>query len=114
MKPESRDPAYLWDMRSFASEAHRLVRRIDYARLEKDSMRRLALERTLELVGEAAKRVSAKFQADHPRIDWRALIGQRNVIAHDYGEISHRRLYDAARLQIPGLIVELDRLLDGG
>ena len=70
MKPEARDPAYLWDMREFAREAHRLVRRIEFVRLEKDSMRRLALERTLELVGEAARRVSAKFQSGHPQIDW--------------------------------------------
>ena len=114
MEPEARDSAYLWDMRKFAREAHRLIRRIEFERLEKDSMRRLALERTLELVGEAARRVSAKFQGNHPQIDWRALIGQRNVIAHDYGEINHRRLYDAARLKIPGLVAELDRLLDGG
>jgi uncharacterized protein with HEPN domain len=113
MNPEARDSAYLWDMRRFAREAHQLVRRIGFERLQKDSMRRLALERTLELVGEAARRVSRKLQGDHPAIDWRALIGQRKVIGHDYGEINHRRLYDAARLKIPGLIAELDRLLDG-
>lgn len=111
MKSEDRDAAYLWDMRKFARESHAIVRRVAFERLEKNSIRRLALERTLELVGEAAGRVNQKFQKEHPEIDWRGLIGQRNVIAHDYGEIDHRRLYDAARLKIPSLIAELDRIL---
>lgn len=111
MGPEDRDAAYLWDMREHARESHEFVRRIAFGRLQKDSMRRLALERTLELAGEAARRVSEKFRKEHPQIDWRGLIGQRNVIADDYGEIDHRRLYDAARLKIPALIAELDRIL---
>lgn len=113
MKTEDRDAAYLWDMRGFARESHQFVRRVAFERLEKDSMRRLALERTLELVGETARRVSQTFQKKHPEIDWRGLIGQRNVIAHDYGEIDHRRLYEAARVKIPLLIENLDRILDG-
>lgn len=111
MKPEDRDAAHLWDMRRFARETQEIVRRVKFDQLERDSIRRFALERTLELVGEAAKRVSTKFQKQHPAIDWRGLIGQRNVIAHDYGEIDHRRLYDAARMKIPSLVAELDRIL---
>jgi uncharacterized protein with HEPN domain len=112
-KDEDRDAAYLWDIRKFALESHGNVRRVTFTRLEKDSIRRLALERTLELVGEGARRVSPAFQKQHPEIDWRGLIGQRNVIAHDYGEINHRRLYQAARVKIPLLLEELDRILDG-
>ena len=112
MRPEDRDVAYLWDMREFAREAFKLVRKVEFERLEKDTMRRLALERALELLGEAAKRVSAGLQRAHPAIGWRDIIGQRNVLAHDYGEIDHRRLYDAARLKVPLLLAELDRILD--
>lgn len=111
MRPEDRDAAYLWDMREFARDALLVVRNVEFERLEKDTVRRLALERALELVGEIAKRVSVDLQAAHPEIGWRDLIGQRNVLAHDYGEIDHRRLYDSARLKVPLLIAELDRML---
>ncbi len=114
MKAEDRDLAYLWDMRKFARQAHAMVRRVAFERLEKDSVRRLALERALELVGEAARRVSQKIQRAHPEIDWRGLIGQRNVIAHDYGVIDLRRLYDAARLKVPSLMASLDSILGEG
>jgi uncharacterized protein with HEPN domain len=98
-------------MRRSAKEAHALVRRITYARLARDRMRLLALERTLEVLGESARRVSPQFQLAHAQIDWRGIIGQRNVIAHEYGEIDHRRLYETARTRVPALIVALDRLL---
>jgi uncharacterized protein with HEPN domain len=111
MKPEVRDSAYLWDMREFAREAHKLVRGVEFERLEKDTMRRLALERALELLGEAARRVTLESQRAYTAIAWRDLIGQRNVLAHDYGEIDHRRLYDTARLKVPMLAAELDRIL---
>jgi len=111
MKPEKRDRAYLWDMREFARDTRKVVHRISFDRLERDLMRRLALERSLELLGEAARRVSAPAKGAHPEIDWRALIGQRNVLAHDYGEIDHRLLFDHARQKIPLLLAELDRIL---
>ena len=101
----------MWDMREFAREALKLVRGIEFERIEKETMRRLALERALELLGEIAKRVSPGLQAAHPAVGWRDLIGQRNVLAHDYGEIDHRRLYDSARVKVPLLLVELDRIL---
>lgn len=111
MNVEDRDLGLLWDMRGFAHEASALVRRVTFESLSKDSMRKLALERVLELLGEAARGVTAEFQARHPQIDWRALIGQRNVLAHDYGKINHRRLYDTARQNVPVLLAELDRIL---
>ena len=71
MKPEKRDRAYLWDMREFARNSRRIVQRISFARLEKDFTRRLALERSLELLGEAARRVSEAAKGKHAGVDWR-------------------------------------------
>ncbi len=98
-------------MRRSAKQAHALVRRITYARLARDRMRLLALERTLEVLGEAARRVNPQFQLAHAELDWRGIIGQRNVLAHEYGEIDHRRLYETARKRVPALIAALDRML---
>jgi len=111
MKPEERDLALLWDMRKFAQQAHDLVKRIEFERLDEDPIRKLALERALEVLGEAARRVSAGFQRRNPQIGWRDIVGQRNVLAHDYGKINHRRLYDTTRRKVPLLLAELDRIL---
>jgi uncharacterized protein with HEPN domain len=111
MKPEDRDLALLWDMRQYGRQAHDLVRRIAFERLGGDPMRKLALERALEIVGEAARRVSPEFQGRHTQINWRALVGQRNVLAHNYGKINPQRLYDTTRRVVPLLLAELDRIL---
>ena len=56
-------------------------------------MLRGAVERHLEIIGEAANRVSPDFQANHPEIPWRRIIAQRHVIAHEYGEIKHELIW---------------------
>jgi len=79
MPPDSRDAAHLWDMLSAAREAHGVVKGISLETFMADRLRLRALERTLELLGEAARRVSLPARASHPDIPWRALIGQRNL-----------------------------------
>ena len=96
MKPENRDKAYLWDMLRAADEARELCRGLTFESVEGDRRTLLALERLMELVGEAARRVSEEFQRAHPEIAWRKIIGLRNVLAHEYGSINHRRLFLAA------------------
>lgn len=112
MRPEERDAAYLWDMLNAAREAHMTVESATCDTFMDDWLRRRALERTLEILGEAARKVSTEFQSTHPDIDWRGLIGQRNVLAHEYGRIDHHLLFEAANDRLPPLIARLQDLLD--
>lgn len=70
-----------------------------------------AIERSVEIIGEAARRVSTAYQSAHPEIPWREIIGQRNLLAHEYGQIDHALLYKTATDDIPELIVLLENLL---
>ncbi|HEX2567225.1 MAG TPA: HepT-like ribonuclease domain-containing protein [Burkholderiales bacterium] len=112
MKPEERDAAHLWDMLQSARDAKALLRGRTLAEYLGDRMRRLALERALELVGEAARRVSAVRQRAHPEIEWRAIIGLRNLLAHEYGAIDQERLYLTGRQSVPQLIEALEAILE--
>lgn len=60
MRPDERDAAYLWDMLNAAQEAHMAVDGLQCDVFLEDWLRRRALERTLEVLGEAAKKVSAE------------------------------------------------------
>jgi uncharacterized protein with HEPN domain len=111
MKPEGRDRAYLWDMLQAAEEAGELCRGFSFDTVEGDRRTLLALERLMELIGEAARRVSEEFQEEHPEIPWRKLIGLRNVLAHEYARIDHRRLFFAATEDAPALSRVLKALL---
>lgn len=111
MRPEDRDAAYLWDMREAARTARDLVAGMDLDAFLADRRTQLALERSLELVGEAARRVSESLREAHPEIPWRAIVGLRNVIAHDYGELDASRVYSAAVRDVPALLDLLEPLL---
>ena len=96
MASEERDAAYLWDMLEYARHCITLLANKSEHDWHYDLAVKLAIERSLELIGEAARKVSVTFRERHPEIPWRNIIGQRNILAHDYGQIDHARLYKTA------------------
>jgi uncharacterized protein with HEPN domain len=71
----------------------------------------LAVERAVEIIGEAARRVSEEFRRLHPEIPWRSMIAQRNVLAHEYGEIKHERMWLLVTEHLPTLVRDLEKLV---
>ena len=111
MRPEDRDAAYLWDMLDAAKTVQLFVAGVAFHQYEKDRKLQLAVERAIEIIGEAARNLSEQFRQNHPEIPWKSIIGQRHVIAHEYGEIQQERLWLVASQRIPELIVLLEPLL---
>jgi uncharacterized protein with HEPN domain len=74
-------------------------------------MRRLAVERALEILGEAARRVSSTFRSAHPQIPWKEIVGLRNVISHEYDRINYTEIHRIVREQIPELVTFLAPLI---
>lgn len=111
MKPGEGDQAYLWDMLQACREILEFAAEADLDDFIADRKLSLAVERALEIVGEAAGRVSGDYQDAHPDIPWRKMKGMRNILAHEYGEIDYQIIYRTVREQIPGLKVSLERLL---
>jgi len=107
MQPEQRDAAYLWDMLDAAQTVEQLCGDLNFIQYSDDRRTQLAVERSLEIIGEAAGRVSTSFRNAHPEIPWRQIIGQRNVLIHEYGEIKQERVWKVVRENIPILIEQL-------
>ncbi len=78
--------------------------------LQQEMMQR-AVERQLEVLGEAARRISVTFKHAHPEIPWQSIIGQRNVLAHEYEEINPVRIWRVVTTHIPALLEHLTPLL---
>jgi len=111
MRPEEKDAAYLWDMLQAARGVVELVAGLDYARYLADRRTQLAVERQVEIIGEAARRVSEAFRDVHGDIPWVKIIAQRHVLAHEYGEIQQERIWRVATIHVPELIVQLEPLI---
>ncbi len=107
MQPEQRDAAYLWDMLDAAQTVEQLSAGLNFTQYSNDRRTQLAVERSFEIIGEAAGKVSTSFRNDHPEIPWRQIIGQRNVLIHEYGEIKQERVWKVVRENIPILIEQL-------
>jgi len=61
---------------------------VPFAQYMDDRKLQLAVERSLEIIGEAARRVSPVFRESHPEVPWRRIIGLRNVLAHETAKSS--------------------------
>lgn len=107
MQPNERDAAYLWDMLDSARMLEQLISGLEFPQYSTDRKTQLAVERSLEIIGEAAGKVSAEFRDAHPEISWRQIIGQRNVLIHEYGEIKQERIWKVVRENVPQLIEQL-------
>lgn len=80
--------------------------------LESTEVLALAVPHAVEIVGEAASRVSREFCAAHPEIAWSAVTGMRHRIVHDYFAVDNQRLYDTVHDDLPPLIAQLERILE--
>ncbi len=113
LRDESRDPAYVWDMLDAAKAVSVFTAGRTFHDFQTDRMLRNAVERNMEIIGEAANRISEDFQKSYPEIPWRNIIGQRNILIHEYGEIKNERIWVVATERIPELIALLEPLLPG-
>jgi uncharacterized protein with HEPN domain len=109
MPHDVRDSGRLWDMLDSARAIVEFIDGLKYDDLLSDRKLRNAIERNLEIIGEAARNVSADARKQHPDIPWSSIIGLRNVIAHEYGEIQYEKIWSVCTIRLPILIEQLDK-----
>jgi uncharacterized protein with HEPN domain len=77
MSPDRDDRAYLWDMWTAARAVRSFVQGRSFAEYESELMLRSAVERQVEIIGEAARRISQDLRETHPEIPWRQITAQK-------------------------------------
>ena len=73
-----------------------------------------AVIRNLEVIGEAAKRVSPESRARLPEVDWKAVCGMRDVLIHDYMGVDLEEVWNVVTSEVPRLEAMLERFLAAG
>ena len=100
------DRTSLKDMLSHAREAAELLGDASREDLGRDRVVQLALTRLVEIIGEAANRVSEETRLQHPDIPWAQIIGMRNRLIHGYDVIDHDLLWDTVTNDLPADLCE--------
>jgi uncharacterized protein with HEPN domain len=108
------DTARLRHMLDHAAEAIEMVKGREREDLDRDRQLNLALVRLLEIVGEAAARVSAGTQQRLAHIPWPEVVGLRNRLIHGYDEVDFDILWDVIQVDLPPLVAELRKAVEGG
>jgi uncharacterized protein with HEPN domain len=75
---------------------------------KRDRVLALALMRSIEIIGEAASKVSPEVRTEHPDVPWSDIIGMRHRLIHAYFEIDLGRVCDTLATDLPPLIVQLE------
>ena len=105
------DETRLRHMLDHAREAVEMSRGHTRADLDRDRRLNLSLVRLLEIVGEAATRVSEPYQLAHPDIPWRNIADTRNRLIHGYDDVNFNLLWDTIQLDLPPLIDQLEQII---
>jgi uncharacterized protein with HEPN domain len=106
------DSAYLWDIDDACNDIIQFIENTSYRDFENNKMKRFAVERQLLVIGEAANHLSDECRNSNPDIPWKLMIGLRNIIAHDYGEVLVNRIYKIATENVIDLKNDIRKMIN--
>ena len=105
------DTVLLRDMLEHARLARQAVQGKQREDLDRDRVLLAALERFIEIIGEAANQLSADGRHSRPDIPWRQIIAMRNRLIHGYPSVDEDIIWKVVQNNIPDLIAKLEREL---
>jgi len=106
------DTIRLRHMLDHAKEAVAMSRGREREELDRDRQLMLSLLKLVEIIGEAAYRVSSDVRDAHPDIPWDQIVGTRNRLVHGYDKVDLEVLWRIVCEDLPALIDQLKFTLD--
>ena len=105
------DASYLLDMLLAARDAVGFATGLTFAQFEQSRLHQNAILKAIEIVGEAAARISIETKLAHSDIPWPAIVGMRNRLVHAYFEVNLKRVWDTVQDDLPGLITLIEPIV---
>ncbi len=99
----SRDEAYLADILLMAKDATDFIEGLSETDFSTDLKTQYAVIRCLEVIGEAAKKVSEATKL-HYELPWSQIAKMRDLLIHSYGKVDYREVWLTAKNDLPALI----------
>ena len=105
------DDALFLDMLVHARRVAAKVSGVSRSNFDANDDLQLALVYLIQVIGEAASRLTRQQREAHPDVPWRDITGMRHVVVHDYFRIDLDVVWDTANHGVPDLIVALERIV---
>jgi uncharacterized protein with HEPN domain len=106
------DRIRLKHMLEAAREAMEAIKGRSRGDLAKNHIWTLGLVKCIEIIGEAAARLSAETKTKYPQIPWTQIIAMRNRLVHVYFEVDLEQVWKALAEDLPPLVEQLEKVLD--
>lgn len=107
----SRDAVFLQHMLAAMERVQELTGKTTENAFKNDWVLQNALMRELEVLGEAAGRVSPEYVKAHPAIPWREITGLRHKLIHHYFEVDLAIVWQTATINVPEVLPILGNVL---
>ncbi|MGD1866443.1 MAG: DUF86 domain-containing protein [Phormidesmis sp.] len=99
----SRDASALLDISDAISLIEQYTKGLSQVDFEASVEKQDASVRRITIVGEATKRLTKGFRAQHPTIPWKQIAGMRDVLSHDYDEVDLEEVWRVTKENLPQL-----------
>ena len=106
-----RDDAYMLDMLIAARKVENFASGVTWEKFRADELLQNAIMHQIQIIGEAARKVSREYKSAHPQISWQSIIGMRNRLVHEYFDIIPERVWDVVQNNISELIRIIEPLV---
>lgn len=105
------DLLYLGHMLDVSLQAVAKIQGKSRKEFDEDEDLRLALTHLIQMIGEAARRVSSEAQQEYPLIPWTDIVGMRHKLVHDYMDIDFDVVWTVVTADLPELVTLLEPIV---
>jgi uncharacterized protein with HEPN domain len=109
---DRRDRDYIEDIHDAIERTQRYTNGMSREQFEEDEKTQDAVIRNLEVIGEAAKGITASMRRENPSIPWKDLAGVRDKLIHHYFGVNYAIVWKIIRDDLPPLLSQLEEILD--
>jgi uncharacterized protein with HEPN domain len=105
---------YLHDIKEAVEKIETFTKGFSFEEFTEDTKTVDAVIRNLEILGEAAKHIPKRVKEKYPDIDWKAIAGMRNILAHEYFGVRIGIIWKTVRERLPQLRHKIEEILEEG
>lgn len=102
---------YLHDIKEAIEKIKSFIEGYTFEEFTNDHKTIDAVIRNLEIIGEAAKHIPKRVREKHPDVDWKAMIGMRNILAHEYFGVRIGIIWKTIKERLPALRNKIEEIL---